>query len=465
MNLSVVKLADFKYKSYYSKTKNIDLDLGFVKYFPSDKGLTFTSLNKQILGVLEKLPIKFEVKKNQNYFIIAQTFKTYTIKFRAVTFVRRDLNEVARLEKFEQKKMKLKAEHNQLTNQLKKIKAVDAIDRAKIIKQLMLIEAEQLKINNYDKQYQVINDTINRNGIVQPDLALQVSEAFVRADKIANGTLIAIKKILNYIFKNQFKYTYNIDMLLLTWFYEYFTKSINGFLDKKFNKSAKELDINNFMKEKNLSKWFRDNINIYDLYYFIFTKIGQVNTFFFAEVGFDEFELFRDISRYSLNTNSTFNLPSSTFLDFQIFDLKNYDHLSIVQEKMGNEYGYSKFIYDQTRNAEYRYFASPFIATGISNYPMFSKWLEQIGSNLKMTLSAGVKEQLESFRTREAMTEINAIGHNWLASYWTKLKYLAPYFDRKYPLATQFDFKTMLLMMTTMVDKTNEKNWMLKNDN
>lgn len=465
VGLSVVKLSDFKYKSFYSKTKNIDLDIAVVKYFPPTTDYSLGTLNKQVLQIFEKLPIKYQVKKNNNYLIIAENFKSFLIKFRVVPMIRQEQNQAERLTKFQSKKRELKKEAETLLKELQAINAVDKLDKKNKAKQLKAVEAKQAKLNHYESHYYENKDTISRSGMGQEDLALQVTEAFVQANKISNQTLAAVKKLLNYVLKNQFKYTYNVDMLLLTWFYEFFVRSINVFLEKKINNSDKNLDIEHFLKLKNLKKWFKTNINLYDLYYFIFTKIGQVNTYYFTEAGFDEWELFKDISRYSLNTNSSFKIPNSVFLGFKIFNIADYEDLTFIQGHLDNEHGYSKIIYDKTRNEEKRYFASPLIVSGIANYPLFNKWLDQTASNLKMTLPDAVKKELESFRSREAMEVINAIGHNWLASYWAKLKYLAPYFDRKYPLASQFDFKTMILMITTMVDKTNEKNWTLKNDN
>gem|GEM_PF-5968749 len=110
-----------------------------------------------------------------------------------------------------------------------------------------------------------------------------------------------------------------------------------------------------------------------DLYYFVFTKLGQTNTYFFSKLAFDEYELFADISRYSLNTNSTFKISSSFFSQIKIFDLKNYENLTFLQTNLSNDNGYSKIIYDKARNEEKRYFTSPLIISGISNYPSLAK--------------------------------------------------------------------------------------------
>ncbi|QGS51835.1 hypothetical protein [Spiroplasma tabanidicola] len=401
--LDIKKLGDFKYKSFFSNSRSINLDLAIIKYFPKND-LKFTQLNETILKTLEKLPIKYVIKKNQNYIAIEEKFKGYNITYRLITLIRK---------KREDKKI----------------------------------------------------DYVNRNGLVQEDLAIKVTNAFCIANKISNGTLFNIKKLVNYILKNQFEYTYNLDYLLLTWFNEYIARSLNSFINKKFNKRNKEMDIENFKKIKSLKIWFKEHIDVNNLYYYIFTKIENINSYFYNELEFENIEIFTDISRYSLNTNSTFNNPMSFFSEIKIFDLKNHKDLVFIQNNLGLDYGISKIAYDKARNEEKRYFVSPFIVSGLSNFAMFQKWFTLLSSKLYAKLSQELKEEIKSMKQREAMEELNIIAHNWLSSYYKKLKYLVPYFDKKYPLAYESDIKTLMRLIVTMVDKTKEKDWIMENDN
>lgn len=463
--LSVIKLSDFKYKTFYWKTKILDLDIVITKFYPSQKSFSIIEMTKIIISCLEKSSTNYQIKKHQNYMIISEEFEKYTIKYRVLPLIRKAKSPKEINQKLLESKNILKNEHEELFKKYKKTAAGNKKQKKEIYQELKRIEYQQHALNQTKNNYFLNKDIINKNVIIQNDLSLLLTESFVNANKISNGTLYSVKKILNYVLKNHFKYSYNVDMLLITWFYEYLARSLNDYLDDKYNKQNKELDVLNFLKTKNLKQWFKNHINIMDLYYFVFTKLGQTNTYFFQKLAFDEYELFADISRYSLNTNSTFKISSSFFSQIKIFDLKNYENLTFLQTNLSNDNGYSKIIYDKARNEEKRYFTSPLIVSGISNYPSLAKWIDSISNSLKMTLGNEAKKEIETFRSREVMEEINQIGHNWLSSYWSKLKYLSPYFDRKYPLVSQFDIKTLIFMITTMVDKTNEKSWILKNDN
>ncbi|AHI52749.1 hypothetical protein [Spiroplasma culicicola] len=397
------KLSDFKYRSFNSKTKTIDLELAVVKYFPS---LTFkhTSFLESILEIFQQLPIKYKIKKNQNYIAIHETYKDQAINYRFILLIRKKKNDL-------------------------------------------------------------LIDYVNRNGIVQDDRALQLTEAFAKANKISGNTLSSVKRLINYILKDQFKYTYNLDYFILTWFYEFIAKSMNQYLDTKFNNLDKSFDYKKLNEVKYLSKWFKQKININNLYYFIFSKFNNYNSYFFSELQSESIEIFADISRYSLNTNSNFIQRSSFFAQMRIFDLQNFDDLSYIQSHCGNEYGYSKIAWDKARNEGKRYFASPKIITGNSNFAIFQRLFTSISTDLYSKLSQELKEEIKSMRQREAMEDLNLVAHNWLSSYEEKIKYLKPYFDHKYPLSTQSDWNTIIRMITTMVDKVNENDWIIENDN
>ncbi|AOG60295.1 hypothetical protein SHELI_v1c03400 [Spiroplasma helicoides] len=403
--LELEKLCDFKYSSYYSKHKNIDLDLAIVKYFPK-KDVKYKEFLEKILDTLKNLPYGYKIRKEQNdgYIAISQETSSKIINYRFIFLVR------------------------------KKTKT------------------------GYCDYY-------NRNGIWQEDYALELTKSFSLANKISNGTLYKVKSLLNYVLKDQFKYNYGCDAILITWFYEFFSRSLNKYLDNKYNKKEKELDFVNFTKIKNLKKWFKYNIDINNLYYFIFTKIGETNTYYYPELSFEPLELFEGITRYSVNTNTFFKLPLSYFSHIKVFDLRNYQDVRLIQEMGGEEYGYSKKAWSKARDEDKRYFVSPFIISGPFNYAMFKKWYVLTSNSLFKTLPVEIKKDLNSLRQRESMEFLNMTGHNWISSYYAKLKYLQPYFDKKYPLIKERDLKVLIRMITTMVDKTKQSDWLLENDN
>ncbi|QEH61732.1 hypothetical protein SCHIN_v1c05350 [Spiroplasma chinense] len=400
---SIKKLGDFKYKSFYSKSKVINLDLAIVKYFPI-AGFKHQKFSEDILELFKQMPIKYKIKKYPNYISVYWSEKGIEYNFRFILMVRK-----------------------------------------------------------LEQGFEI--DYVNRNGIVQDDWALQVTEAFCTANKISGGTLFKVKRVLNYILKDEFSYTYNLDYSLLSWFYEYFSRSLNSFIDQKYNIEKKELQVENFSKIKNLKLWFSKHVNINNLYFFIFSKLQSINTYYYSEISFENYEIFADISRYSLNTNSNFALPSSFFKDIRIFDLQNFDDLTFIQTNCGNEFGYSKIAWDKARNEDKRYFVSPCIVTGISNFAMFRKWFTKLSEELYSKLSTGLKEEIKSTKQREAMEELNMLAHNWLSSYISKTRYLKPYFDAKYPFAGNSDFETILKMITTTLDKIDEQSWIMENDN
>ncbi|QBQ07589.1 hypothetical protein SGLAD_v1c03900 [Spiroplasma gladiatoris] len=402
-NLDVKKLGDFKYKSFFSNTKEINLDLSIIKYFPNQY-YKFIDFNNIVLDIFKNLPERYVIKKNNNYIAVLENFKGYNINYRFILFFRK-------------------------------------------------------------KTKDLIVDYVNRNSIVQEDFALKISESLCIANKISNGTLFNIKKILNYILKNHFEYSYNLDYLLITWFYEYVARSLNDFIDQRFNFKNKELDLNNFRKIKNLKLWFKEHVNINKLFYYIFSKVDSWNSYYFNELGYEKIEIFTDISRYSLNTNSTFNNPSSFFSEIKIYDLQNHSDLVNIQNNISMENGVSKIAYDKARAEEKRYFVSPFICTGTSNFAMLQKWFTLLSTKLYAKLPSKLKEEIKSLKQREAMEELNIIAHNWLSSYLKKIKYLTPYFDRKYPLAYESDLKTLIRLIVTMVDKTKDEDWIMENDN
>ncbi|WP_339021599.1 hypothetical protein [Spiroplasma endosymbiont of Atherix ibis] len=96
---------------------------------------------------------------------------------------------------------------------------------------------------------------------------------------------------------------------------------------------------------------------------------------------------------------------------------------------------------------------------------MFQKWLTVKSNELYMKLNSDLKSEIKSTKQREAMSELNQIANEWLTKYSLKLKYLQPYFDKKYPFVSNYKIEQLVLLIIQTIDKIDSKQWIIKNDN
>ncbi len=61
---------------------------------------------------------------------------------------------------------------------------------------------------------------------------MQIMQAFNKANKISNNLLRSLIKVIKYILKVDFTYYYILYNLNLRWFYKYFTKKYDNYLQK-----------------------------------------------------------------------------------------------------------------------------------------------------------------------------------------------------------------------------------------
>lgn len=397
------KLGDFRYNSYILNDNVIDLDLALIKYITYNS-FDMKKAHDEVLDFFKKLPHKFSIKRNDNYIVISTQFKNIKIYFRII-----------------------------------------------------------LMIRNHDSKNYI--DYANRNGNIEKDYCSKLTNDFIKANNISNGVLFKFKKLLNFILGGQFKYTYNIDYAIITWFYEYLCRTINTYLESKTAREGSSFNIDQFMNRKNLKKWFAKEIKINNLFYFILIKFQDTNTYYFNSLEFEDYEIFQGVSRYSLNTKTSFRQPITYFDGFRIFDLENYDDLNDISSKYSNSDGYSKVSWDKAKSDGKRYFVSPKIISGFSNYAMFKKWFTKLGASLYTKLSDDLKKDIRTKYQREAMEDLNIIAHNWLTSYQNKISYLIPYFDKKYPFNSQANFDITIKAILTILEKINPEDWIIENDN
>ncbi|AXK51259.1 hypothetical protein [Spiroplasma alleghenense] len=367
--------------------------------------------------------------------------------------------------------------------QLKIDKAIDQISNQ--------FSITKIKNNEYIKITKVINDTkinfylqpvvktvltnkksayfVLRNQFVQEDLMVKVTDSFKKANKIANNNLVSLKLIIKYTLKNDFDYNYNIDMLILRWFYEYFCKKIDNYIFKKtFQKKSedfKDFNIKNFTKLNNLQHWFNRNVNFKEMMTYILERFFKTNTYYFNNFNFIEEELFESISRYSVFTNSNFQLPVDYFEDFKIFDLRNYESQYELQSGLSESEGYSKVAFDFARAHDRRYVVSPVLKTGSANLVIYQKALIKKSKELYDKLPNEIIAEIKSLKQREAMEALNQLAHNWLSIYQAKLIYSKPYFDTKYPIHLIKNFDDLMETMVQTIDGISEKQFLVGFDN
>ncbi|WP_338971254.1 hypothetical protein [Spiroplasma endosymbiont of Panorpa germanica] len=406
------KLGDFDYNSLTEFSQEVNLDVGLITYSKiKPNKASFSKLQKKINQVIENLSHQLSVTKikNDEYIKINLSSKDVNINFYLQPIIR------------------FKNAKNKSTN------------------------------------------FILRNQFVQEDLMVNVTDSFQKANKITRGNLVSLKLIIKYTLKDDFDYNYNVDILILRWFYEYLCKKVDKYIlkvtFKKNDDEYKNFDINNFLKIKNIRNWFLKNINFKEMFTYILERMFQTNTYFFNNFNFIEEELFDSISRYSVFTNSNFQLPSDYFEDFKIFDLKNYESQYELQSGLSESNGYSKVAFDQARASDRRYVVSPVMKTGIANLVIYQKALIKKSKELYDKLPREIIAEIKSLKQREAMEALNLLAHSWLSSYRAKITYSKPYFDSKYPIQLIKNFDDLLITMMQTIDGISEQQFLIGFDN
>ncbi|AGR42038.1 hypothetical protein [Spiroplasma diminutum] len=402
-NIHLKKIGDFAFDSYRQTNKTFNLDLCAIKYV-GNTSIKFSELSEIILKIVKKYKAVPEIHTDQNYINLVFNFQNSKINFRIIPIISKKIN------------------------------------------------------NKYVSK-------VNRNGIVQDDLVLELKKDLKQANKLSSGLLISLKKLLNYIMNGEFNYTYDIDFYLLRWFYEYVSKSLEEYIFQKYNEKKLELDLETFLNKENLRKWIKKNVSFYDLCSFIFLKIESTNTYYFNEFSFEFEEMFDGISRYSINTNSNFRLPINYLSSIKIFDTNLIEDKMYIQNNLSNENGVSSVSWEKFKNNGDRYLVSPIIKTGVANFAMFQKWLTVKSNELFLKLNDDLKSEIKSTKQREAMTELNNIANKWLTIYNTKIKYLQPYFDKKYPFSSNYEVDQLVSLIVQTIDKVDYEQWIIKNDN
>ncbi len=397
------KVGDFAYHSYIKINNVINLDLCAVKYLSASL-IKISDLSETILRVSKTYKVVPEIHTDKNYINLVFNYKNVKINFRIVSVI--------------------------------------------------------ASIVNNEPVYWV-----NRNGIKENDIVLKLTKDFKQVNKLSSGLLVNLKRLINYTMKNEFNYSYDADYYLLRWFNEYVSKSLESFIYERYIKRELEMNIDQFMKTENLRKWIKRNISFFDLTNFIFIKLDSINTYYFNQFNFENEEIFEGISRYSVNTNSNFKLPVDYLSSIKLFDTDLIEHKTYIQNNLSNENGVSNTSWEKFKNYRHRYIVSPIIQSGVSNYAMFQKWLTLKSNELYGQLNSDLKSEIKSTKQREAMTELNDIANQWLTKYNTKLKYLQPYFDRKYPFYSNYQIEQLVSLIIESINKIGEEQWVIKNDN
>ncbi|AUM62576.1 hypothetical protein [Spiroplasma monobiae] len=397
------KVGDFSYNSYKKINKVFNLDLVAVKYV-TKSSIKFSGFQNLILEISKKYNGLPEIHTDKNYINLIFNYKNTKINFRIIPLIAK----------------------------------------------------------NIDNEIQC---RVNRNGIIQEDLVLNLTNDFKKANKLSSGLLVSIKRIINYIMNGEFNYSYDIDFILLRWFYEYVSKTIDEFILERYIKRDLEMNVKQFMEDENLRKWIKKNVSFFDLVSFIFLKVDSTNTYYFNQFNFEFEEMFDGISRYSLNTNSNFKLPIDYLSEIKLFDTDLIEDKIYIQSNISNENGLSGVSWEKFKNEGNRYIVSPVMRSGVANFAMFQKWLTAKSNELYMKLNDDLKAEIKSTKQREAMGELNEIANEWLTKYNLKLKYIQPYFDKKYPFASNYEIDQLASLIIQTVDKIDFKQWIIKNDN
>ncbi|WP_338969336.1 hypothetical protein [Spiroplasma endosymbiont of Labia minor] len=318
-------------------------------------------------------------------------------------------------------------------------------------------------IKEIDGQFNKIY--INRNGIKQEDGILDLTSAWKYANNLSLNVLNSLKKLIKFMLKDDFEYYYFLDMLILRWWNELLATKLNKYIRRKFYDTIKnewkQVNEKAFLSKKNLKHFIKKNMNFRLIINYILSRIWLKNTAYFSEFLFENEELFSGISRYSLFTNSMFKLPENWFEKIVFCDLKNYDIMYNYQNKISNDNGYSKIIFDHSRDKEIRYFISPIMRTIPVGYPFYKKWINNKSSNLYKKLDQKIAEQIRTLKQREGMEALNKIAHQWITILQNKISYLKPYFDKKYPMILIDEPDELINTIINMSSKLKDSDFLI----
>ncbi|AKX33998.1 hypothetical protein SLITO_v1c03440 [Spiroplasma litorale] len=402
-NIDIKKMGDFAYETYTSNNKILNFDLSIISY-NSKKNNSHDLLKDQFIEILKNINSISEIHthKKNSYINIIYKYKNVTINFRVISIL-------------------------------------------------------------YKKYKTGSFYVIDKNGENFEEMAIQLQKDFIYANKISSGLLFSLKRLINYIIKKEFEYTYNIDMIILRWFYEYICRSIDDFVNKNYNSDNSQLNVTKFLSPSRLRKWIKLNISFQDLIYFIFAKWNSTNTYYFKSNGFIDEEMFEDISRWSQNTYSTFSLPKNYISRIKIFDANNYNEKTFMRDNLSETDGFSEVIWTKYKDEGMDYIVTPVIKTGIPNFILFKKWLVAKSNNLYLKLSDNLQLEIKTTKTREAINELNHIANIWLTKYNLMLKYLQPFFDKKYSFFNSFKIEELIAYILSSIDKIKGNDWLIKN--
>ncbi|AKU79582.1 hypothetical protein [Spiroplasma turonicum] len=405
VNINFKKMGDFAYGTYIcnSSTRVINLDLAIISYVGKTKK-NYNELIDELLNISKNNDFIKEIHthKNNSYLNILMSYKNIKVNFRVISIIYKKFN----------------------------------------------------------KGYFYI---INKNDESFEEIAIELQNDFILANKLSSGLLFSIKRLINYILKKEFNYTYNIDMLILRWFYEYICKSLDNFIQRNYKLENQKLNIVKFLSPQVFRKWIKNNISFLDLVYFIFIKWDSQTTFYFKNNGFINEEMFEDISRWSHNTYSTFNLPKNYISRIRIFDSSNQKDRNFFQNNLSDDNGFSEVVWSNYKNEGHKYLVTPLLKTGIPNFIMFKKWLVSKSNNLYTKLNPDLQSEIKTTKTREAISELNTIANAWLTKYNQMLKYLQPFFDKKYGFFNSFKIDEMVDYIIRSIDKIESDDWEIKN--
>lgn len=406
-NVSLKKLSDFSYGTLIDFDNEINIDVAAISYFPRS-GFKFANFIEELYNAFKYLPSDFKIEQTEGYIRLQTEINKVQINFRIILLVLKEQNKIL-------------------------------------------------------KTYYT-----NRNGITQEDIAVNVTDDFTKANKLSSGILFSMKKLIKYVLKDDFDYSYNLDMIIMRWFYELVGRKIQTHLEQSIYVAEKRIlnfDIEKFMKRNNLAVWIRKQINYKEIINYILSKMFKENTYYFPQFHFEAEEFFDQISRYSLNTNANFELPIDYFSDIKIFDLENFSHITVIQKHINNENGYSKISFDHSRANDEKFMVTPVMVSGIANFAMYKKWFSNKASMLFNELDKNLKSEISSTKQREGMEALNLIAHKWLSSYKTKIEYIKIYFDNKYPLHNHPEPHDLINLLIQTVDKLSEDDWLFEHDN
>ncbi|WP_342268515.1 hypothetical protein [Spiroplasma endosymbiont of Aspidapion aeneum] len=306
-----------------------------------------------------------------------------------------------------------------------------------------------------DKHYAIINNKWNEENV------LKVCDDFLKANKISSGFLVNIKHLINFVLKDDFAYTYNIDYMILRGFYEYIAKTIKDSIANEWNSS---FDIKNFLKTENLSFWLKHHINFQSLGFYILNNMYKKTTYFFSEFDDMIIELFESVSRYSLNSITGFVVPANYFSFIDIFNIKNNDELRKYQNNMKVESGYSISAFDYARQHDLSFVCTPYLKSGQANINLLRYEINRKSKVIFNSIPSNLRDDIITSRSRENLEYLNQLAYNFLSAYKSKIEYLKIYFDKKYPLIRNQGYSSIIDMIKKIVNSLKNTDWILEND-